>query len=88
MNAQLRVISGPFVGEAIPVNVPKMIIGREQDCQIRPDSEFVSRHHCVLLLDQFTLRVRDLGSKNGTFVNGCRITGEVVLCHDDMVSIG
>jgi predicted component of type VI protein secretion system len=88
MNVQLRVLSGPFVGESILVDRPKFIVGREQDCQVRPDSEFVSRHHCVLLLDEFTLRVRDLGSKNGTFVNGRRITGEVVLCHDDMLSIG
>ncbi|MGE3313807.1 MAG: FHA domain-containing protein [Planctomycetaceae bacterium] len=88
MNAQLRVLSGPFVGETILIDRPKFIVGREQDCQIRPDSEFVSRHHCVLLLDDFTLRVRDLGSKNGTFVNGRRINGEVVLCHDDMVSLG
>lgn len=88
MNAQLRVLSGPFVGETILIDRPKFIVGREQECQIRPDSEFVSRHHCVLLLDQFTLRIRDLGSKNGTHVNGRRITGDVVLCHDDMVSIG
>jgi len=88
MHVQLRVISGPFVGEAILISRPKFIIGREQDCHLRPDSEFVSRHHCVLLLDEYTLRIRDLGSKNGTYVNGRRITGEVVLCHDDMISLG
>jgi len=88
MHVQLRVISGPFVGEAIQISRPKFIIGREQDCHLRPDSEFVSRHHCVLLLDEYTLRIRDLGSKNGTYVNGRRITGEVVLCHDDMISLG
>lgn len=88
MNAQLRVLSGPFVGDSIRIDRRKFIVGREQDCQLRPVSEFISRYHCVLLLDDFTLRVRDLGSKNGTFVNGRRITGEVVLCHDDMISLG
>ena len=67
----------------------KLLIGREEDCHLRPESEFVSRHHCVLLLDEYTLRIRDLGSKNGTFVNGRRIgTSETILLHDDMISIG
>ena len=42
-----------------------------------------------MLLDEYTLRIRDLGSKNGTFVNGRRIgSGETILLHDDMISIG
>ena len=88
MEAQLRVISGPFAGETISIGDRKFIIGREQDCRFRPDSEFVSRHHCVLLLDEYTLRIRDLGSKNGTYVNGHRISGDMVLSHDDMISLG
>jgi predicted component of type VI protein secretion system len=40
-------------------------------------------------LDDYTLRIRDLGSKNGTFVNGRRVgTGETILLHDDTISIG
>jgi pSer/pThr/pTyr-binding forkhead associated (FHA) protein len=56
---------------------------------VRPDSEFVSRHHCALLLDDYTVRIRDLGSKNGTFVNGRRLAaGETILLQDDVVAIG
>src|ERR1700751_2107345 len=89
MDARLRVLSGPHAGETIAVRRGKLLIGREEDCQLRPDSEFVSRHHCVLLLDDYTLRIRDLGSKNGTFVNGRRMgTSETILLHDDMISIG
>jgi predicted component of type VI protein secretion system len=89
MDARLRVLSGPHAGERIPVQRGKLLIGREEDCHLRPDSEFVSRHHCVLLLDDYTLRIRDLGSKNGTFVNGRRIgSGDTILLHDDMISIG
>jgi pSer/pThr/pTyr-binding forkhead associated (FHA) protein len=41
------------------------------------------------LLDDYTLRIRDLGSKNGTFVNGRRIgSGDTILLQDDAVSIG
>jgi pSer/pThr/pTyr-binding forkhead associated (FHA) protein len=39
--------------------------------------------------DEYTLRIRDLGSKNGTFVNGHRITyGETILLPSDIVSLG
>ena len=52
----------------------KYVIGRSSDCDIRLPAglEFgeVSRHHCVLEIDPAALRVRDLGSRNGTFVNG------------------
>jgi predicted component of type VI protein secretion system len=89
MDARLRVLSGPHAGETIAIRRGKLLIGREEDCHLRPESEFVSRHHCVLLLDDYTLRIRDLGSKNGTFVNGRRVgTGETILLHDDTISIG
>jgi predicted component of type VI protein secretion system len=89
MDARLRVLSGPHAGETIPILRGKLLIGREEDCHLRPESEFVSRHHCVLLLDDYTLRIRDLGSKNGTFVNGRRVgSGETILLHDDTISIG
>jgi predicted component of type VI protein secretion system len=89
MDATLRVLSGPHAGETIAILRGKLLIGREEDCHLRPESEFVSRHHCVLLLDDYTLRIRDLGSKNGTFVNGRRVgSGETILLHDDTISIG
>jgi predicted component of type VI protein secretion system len=89
MDARLRVLSGPHAGETIAIRRGKLLIGREEDCHLRPESEFVSRHHCVLLLDDYTLRIRDLGSKNGTFVNGRRVgSGETILLHDDTISIG
>lgn len=89
MDARLRILSGPHTGDTIPIHRGKLLIGREEDCHLRPESEFVSRHHCVLLLDDYTLRIRDLGSKNGTFVNGRRIgSSETILLHDDMISIG
>jgi pSer/pThr/pTyr-binding forkhead associated (FHA) protein len=89
MNARIRVVGGPSSGETFDVSGGKLLIGREEDCHLRPDNEFVSRHHCALLLDDYTLRIRDLGSKNGTFVNGHRISaGETILMHDDVVAIG
>jgi pSer/pThr/pTyr-binding forkhead associated (FHA) protein len=89
MNARIRILAGPLTGQILPIQRAKFLIGREEDCQLRPESEFISRHHCVLLLDDYTLRIRDLGSKNGTFVNGRRIgSGVTILLHDDVVAIG
>jgi pSer/pThr/pTyr-binding forkhead associated (FHA) protein len=89
MDARLRIFGDPSAGQIIPIPPGKLIIGREEDCHLRPASGFVSRHHCVLLLDAYTLRIRDLGSQNGTFVNGRRIgKGEIILLQGDMVSVG
>jgi pSer/pThr/pTyr-binding forkhead associated (FHA) protein len=89
MNARLKVLIGDAVGETIEVPQGKYLIGREADCQLRRQSAFMSRHHCALLLDEYTLRLRDLGSKNGTFVNGRRIAGgEAILLDGDLVAVG
>jgi len=53
------------------------VVGRSTDCDIcMPADERVagvSRHHCVLVVDPPAVRVRDLGSRNGTFLNGAKI---------------
>lgn len=86
--AELRVLSGKQSGSTISLPEGKFLIGREEDCHLRPNSDLVSRHHCVFTLDEYGLRLRDLGSTNGTLVNGERIRGAVVLSTGDRVSIG
>jgi pSer/pThr/pTyr-binding forkhead associated (FHA) protein len=88
MDATLQVLSGPLSGQS--VRIPrKLLIGRAEDCDLRLESDFVSNYHCMLLLDEYTLQLRDLGSKNGTLVNGCRVgTSAIILLHNDTVSIG
>ncbi len=88
LQAELRVLSGKQTGSAIPLPSGKFLIGREEDCHLRPNSDLVSRHHCVFTLDEYGLRLRDLGSTNGSFVNGEKIRGAVVLNAGDSVSIG
>jgi pSer/pThr/pTyr-binding forkhead associated (FHA) protein len=89
MNARIHVVSGSFSGQTFEISRGKLIVGREEDCHLRLDSEFVSRHHCALLLDDYTLRIRDLGSKSGTWVNGKRIgSTEAILLQDDTVLVG
>lgn len=85
--AELKVIGGRQNGKLI--TLPKrFLIGRETDCHLRPNSDLVSRHHCAFTLDEYTLRLRDLGSTNGTLVNDERIAGEVVLKAGDNVKVG
>ncbi|MEZ6124460.1 MAG: FHA domain-containing protein [Planctomycetaceae bacterium] len=88
INVDLKVIGGKHAGQKIPLDRKKFLIGREQDCQLRPNSELVSRHHCVFTVDDFAVRLRDLGSTNGTLVNGERIRKEVVLQQGDRVTVG
>ena len=88
LRAELKVLEGKHQGKAISLNVKQFLVGREPDCHLRPNSEMVSRHHCVFLVDDYTVRVRDLGSTNGTYVNGERIQGQVVLKAGDKVEIG
>jgi pSer/pThr/pTyr-binding forkhead associated (FHA) protein len=88
MDAKLRVI-GPITEQTMQMPRGKLLIGRAEDCDFRPNSEVISGYHCVLLLDDYTLRIRDLASKNGTRVNGRLIgTGSTILSHNDLVSIG
>lgn len=88
MRPELTILSGPFAGQKIELTNKHFLIGRELDCQLRPASDLVSRHHCALLRDEYTLRIKDLGSKNGTFVNGQRVSGEVILSSNDVLTIG
>ena len=88
LNAELRVISGKQAGSLIPLSSGRFLIGREEDCHLRPGNDLVSRHHCVFKTDEFSLRIRDLGSTNGTFVNGERLRGEIMLNTGDQVKVG
>ncbi len=62
----------------------KIVIGRGSDCDLslpeRLEFTYVSRHHCVITVAGSDVRVRDLGSRNGTFLNGMQI-GRPVTWH-------
>ena len=88
MEVQLKVLVGNNVGQVLKVPGPKFFIGRAEDCHLRPGSDLVSRHHCVLMVDGQTVSLRDFGSKNGTLVNGVRIIGETTLNNGDNIKVG
>ncbi|QDV17970.1 FHA domain protein [Gimesia panareensis] len=88
LQLSLKVIGGRHDGKQIPIKGKKFLIGREEDCHLRPNSDMVSRHHCVFTVDEYSVRLRDFGSTNGTLVNGKRIKGEVQLSHGDKIQVG
>ena len=63
------------------------IIGRRQDCDLCIPLMIISRRHCELNLDQGKLTIRDLGSRNGTFINGRQID-ETEIHPGDQLQVG
>jgi len=88
MEVKLVVANGKNAGQTIPIVGPKFLIGRAEDCQLRPRSDVISRYHCVLLVEEAFVAVRDFGSKNGTYVNGEQIMGEQELKNGDRLRVG
>lgn len=88
LRVSLRVQGGKHDGEIVSISTPKFLIGREDDCHLRPNSDMISRHHCAFTIDDYAVRLRDLGSTNGTYVNGERIRGVSQLNEGDIIAVG
>lgn len=63
-------------------------IGRAPECAIHIDDRRVSRRHARLTAAAATLLLADLQSHNGTFVNGTRVSGDVALSDQDVITVG
>ena len=85
---KLLVLGGAKQGVEIPLKKEKFVIGRASDCTLRAGSDAISRHHCLLLKSDEKVTVRDLGSRNGTFVNERRVEAETPLHHGDELRVG
>ena len=85
----LAVESGPKTlrGVKMPITGP-LVVGRSPGSDIVINADFVSGRHARFALFSDTLVVEDLGSTNGTLVNGKRITAPVTLEQGSLVSIG
>ncbi len=89
MPYQLVVIKGRSSSQTLKVNPEGVTtVGRQDGCQIRISSSQVSRKHCELFEKKGLLLVKDLGSSNGTVVNGKKIDGQQVLEPGNMLTIG
>ena len=88
MRAKLTVLRGSSKGKTIVVTKPQYVVGRNEKCQLRLNHEAISRQHCAFLLSENKVALRDLGSRNGTLVNGEKIRKQVELQTGDEVQFG
>jgi pSer/pThr/pTyr-binding forkhead associated (FHA) protein len=88
MELKLVVLAGAKQGLEIPLKKDKFLIGRAKECALRAGSEAISRRHCAIVCSNGRVTVRDLGSRNGTFVNDERIAKEVPLSVGDELRVG
>lgn len=88
MELKLIVLAGAKQGLEIPLKKDKFLIGRAKECSLRAGSEAISRRHCAIVRKDGSWTVRDLGSRNGTYVNDTRIAEEVALSQGDELRVG
>ncbi len=87
MAQRLSFAFGPRRGVTLDV-VRRLMVGRSAHCDVHLIDEKVSREHCAFEPEGDALFLRDLGSRNGTWVNGARIDARVRLVANDTVGIG
>jgi len=85
-------IASPFKLQGLERDYPLAhgvnVIGRTDDATVRIDRTEVSRCHARIFVEGTTATLEDLGSKNGTFLNGRRLEGPAALANGDEIGIG
>lgn len=87
MDVNLVLVRESGVANSVRMKRNRMIIGRKPECEIRIPVGSVSREHCEIAQESTGLRIRDLGSSNGTYVDGQRVQ-EAWLGAGSIVTVG
>ena len=87
-NYRLVMRTGANPGQIFPLDQTEMYIGRDLSCEIVINDSEVSRRHSKIYIFGQSFVIEDLGSTNGTFVNGQRITGPHTLIPGEIVALG
>ncbi len=87
MHANLVLFSKDGTQRVFPLSSEVTILGRRHDCDLRIPLKLISRRHCQLSKNNGDLKIRDLDSKCGTFLNGKKVSEDVVNA-GDYIKIG
>jgi pSer/pThr/pTyr-binding forkhead associated (FHA) protein len=88
MKLSLVVTQGKLAGKEIQVRLAQFLIGRDPECQLRPNSPLVSKRHCAVVLREGRVFLRDFESTNGTILNDQPVKGETELHEGDEFKVG
>jgi pSer/pThr/pTyr-binding forkhead associated (FHA) protein len=80
--------TGPETLREIALAAEQFLIGRGDDCDLRLHISEISRHHCLLRVHGRDATVTDLGSSNGTYLNGKRVLSQTALRTGDELRVG
>jgi pSer/pThr/pTyr-binding forkhead associated (FHA) protein len=79
----LRGVSGPHFGKVVPV-YGRLVIGRDAECDLVLDEPEMSRRHAMIEVTPQEIYLRDLGSANGTYVNGVQVKNTALYSGDQI----
>jgi pSer/pThr/pTyr-binding forkhead associated (FHA) protein len=82
------VVQGPNAGWGLLLADKVTTIGRRPDSAICLEAQSVSRQHAQIVFEDGLFLVEDVGSRNGTFINGHRLAGRIPLGEHDTLQIG
>ncbi len=83
----LTILKGPQTGQTFELNASEISIGRDPSCDVFLNDMTVSRHHAKIIVTASGATVTDLGSLNGTWVDGA-IVNSAVLCDGSTIQVG
>ena len=83
-DVSLLVLRGPDQGKRFPLDPPGGVIGRQEDCAVPLRDPNISRRHALVEVGDGRVMLSDLGSRNGVFVNGARVSRAEVFDGNDI----
>jgi len=85
MDVRLVMFKADGTRRDFPLKMDRLVVGRTNTCDLRIPLSSVSRQHCELRVEDAGLRVRDLGSSNGTYHNSVRVQEAELAAGDELV---
>ena len=86
--ADISIDTGEGSRERFPLTKDRVTIGRSRDSDIFLPDQWLSRHHAEILKKDLNFFLHDMGSKNGTLLNGESVHGDRRLRHGDVITLG